>query len=71
MEISRQKSDGAAPFLRNWRLRKMPANRAATGQSGVVPPIRRVHVRRAVRVRVRAFVGPPTEKGEGEVLSPP
>ena len=69
MEISRQKSDGAAPFLRNKRLRKMPANRAATGQSGVVPPIRRVHVRRAVRVR--AFVGPPTEKGEGEVLSPP
>ena len=45
----------------------MPANRAATGQSGVVPPIRRVHVRRAVH----AFVGPPTEKGEGEVLSPP
>ena len=49
----------------------MPANRAATGQCGVVPPIRRVHVRRAARVRVRAFVGPPTEKGEGEVLSPP
>ena len=48
----------------------MLANRAATGQSGVVPPIRRVHVRRAVR-GVRAFVGPPTEKGEGEVLSPP
>ena len=46
----------------------MPANRAATGQSGVVPPIRRVHVRRAARV-VRAFVGQPTEKGE--VLSPP
>ena len=43
----------------------MLANRAATGQSGVVPPIRRVHVRRAARVRVRAFVGPPTEKGEG------
>ena len=47
----------------------MPANRAATGQSGVVPPIRRVHVRRAGHLR--AFVGPPTEKGEGEVLSPP
>ena len=73
-EISCQKSDAAAPFLRNsLLLRKMLANQAAAAAAALSRTTVSCHQSVVfMSVRVRAFVGPPTERErERESLSPP